>query len=70
VLVAGTCQLVDESDNAILASDPIPTSSGNVQMSLTATDTVAAGTAIEVTCEAGDLTTTFANSAGIAAIQF
>jgi hypothetical protein len=39
-------------------------------MSLTATDTVAAGTAIEVTCEAGDLTTTFANSAGIAAIQF
>jgi hypothetical protein len=71
VLIAGTCQLVDESDQAILASDPYPTSSGNVQLSLTATDTVAAGTPVEVTCAAGGFVgTTSAESAGIAAIQF
>jgi hypothetical protein len=42
-----------------------------VQVSLTATDTVAAGTAVEVTCSAGlNLATITAESAGIAAIQF
>ena len=68
---SGTCQLVDESDLAVLASAPLPASAGSVQVSLTATDTVAAGTVVDVSCSAGlNLGTITAESAGIAAIQF
>ena len=52
-IAGGSCQLVDEADQAVLDSVPIPTSTGAVQVSLTATDTVTAGTSVEVTCAEG-----------------
>jgi hypothetical protein len=64
-----TCQLVDESDATVLDSESVPSASGSVQVSLTATDTVTAGTVVEVTCASLLLITTI-NTAGIAAIQF
>jgi hypothetical protein len=65
-----TCQLVDESDSTVLDSESVPPGLGSVQVSLTATDTVTAGTDVEVTCESVLLGFTTVETAGIAAIQF
>jgi hypothetical protein len=65
-----TCQLVDESDSTVLDSESVPPGLGSVQVSLTATDTVTAGTDVEVTCASVLLGLTTVETAGIAAIQF
>jgi hypothetical protein len=67
---ASTCQLVDESDATVLDSESVPSGLGSVQVSLTATDTVAAGTDVEVTCASNLIGFTTVDTAGIAAIQF
>lgn len=69
-LPGGSCQLVDGSNQDTLDSVPIPIGPGAVQVSLTATDTVTAGTAVEVTCASEFLVAITVNTAGIAAIQF
>jgi hypothetical protein len=65
-----TCQLVDESDATVLDSQSVPSGTGSVQVSLTATDTVTAGTDVDVTCATGLVGLTTVETAGIAAIQF
>jgi hypothetical protein len=68
--VGGTCQLVDEGDATILDTEPIPSSLGSVQVSLTATDTVTAATPVEITCASELGIGTTIDTAGIAAIEF
>jgi hypothetical protein len=70
LIVSGvSCELVDESTSAVLDSVQLPVATGNFQVSLSGTDSVTAGTAVEVTCASATLLVTV-QTAGIAAIQF